>query len=76
MTQPTMPSQDDVRSRVAAGMNVRPIALARFAGLSVTALRLAIERGDIEVVRIGRNVLVPHYEAAKLLGIKPEHAAA
>lgn len=76
MPQTMTPQAENVRSRVEAGMNVRPGPLAKFAGLSLTALRHAIERGDIKVVRVGRNILIPHQEAAKLLGIGSEQRAA
>ncbi len=66
---------EDVRARIAAGMNVRPGPLANFAGLSVTALRHAIDRKDIKVVRVGRSILIPHHEAAKLLGLSDQAAA-
>lgn len=75
MPRPSDSPAADVRSRIDAGMNVRPGPLAKFAGLSLTSLRHAIERGDIKVVRIGRNILIPHHEAAKLLGIQSQEAA-
>ncbi|MDR7040510.1 hypothetical protein J2X36_005293 [Methylobacterium sp. BE186] len=70
MRNPNPTLVEDVRSRVAAGMNVRLGPLAKFAGLSPTALRLAVERGDIKVIRLGRNILIPHHEAARLLGME------
>lgn len=63
-----------VRSRVMAGMNVRLRPLAQCAGLSDTAMRLAIERGEIKVIRVGRNILIPPQEAARMLGMEPSHS--
>jgi hypothetical protein len=70
------PKADDVIERVQAKMNVRLAPLAKFAGLSPTALRLAIERDEVSAVRVGRNILIPHQEAARILGMKPESVAA
>lgn len=66
----------DVIARIKAGKNVRLAPLAEFADLSVTALRLAVDRDEIGSVRVGRNILIPHSEAARVLGMKPEATAA
>lgn len=67
---------ESVIARINARMNVRLAPLAECADLSPTALRLAIEREEIGAVRVGRNILIPHQEAARILGMKPEPIAA
>ncbi len=64
-----------VRNRIEAGMNVRIGPLAECAGLSHQAIRLAIAREDIKAVRLGRAIMIPASEAARLLGMTIKEAA-
>lgn len=58
----------DVRDEVARGSNARPRDVARALAVSPAAIYKAIERGEIEVVRIGRSVSIPNAVARRLIG--------
>jgi hypothetical protein len=62
-------SNEDVRTRVMAGKNVRIDPLAEAAGISPNGLRQAIRRGEIDIVKVGRTVLIPAHVGKRLLGI-------
>lgn len=71
-----MPKYDEVRERIAAGLSVKAASIAPMAGMSPAAFYKAIERGEVEAVKIGRTRLIPAHESRRILGIKQEAAAA
>ncbi|TGD93729.1 hypothetical protein [Methylobacterium nonmethylotrophicum] len=71
-----MPSYEEVLKRIAAKRSVKAATLARWVDLSPAAFYKAIERGEIEAVKIGRTRLIPAHESCRLLGIKQEDLAA
>ena len=71
-----MPSIEVIRQRLANGLNVKAADIAKLSGMSPAAFYKAIEREEIEAVKIGRTRLLPAHEGRRILGIKPEPIAA
>ena len=67
-------NKDDFTSAVREGRNVRVADLSRAVGVTPGAVYMAIQRGEIRAVRIGKAVRVPADEARRLLGLTPEMA--
>lgn len=71
-----MPTINEIRDRLTSGLNVKAADLARLSGMSPAAFYKAIERGEVEAVKIGRTRLIPPHEGRRILGIKLETIAA
>ena len=59
----------NVLERLRNGLTVKACDMAAVSGLSRAAFYKAIERGEIEVVTIGRSKLIPAHEGRRLLGL-------
>lgn len=70
-----LPSYEEVLKRIAAKQNVKAATLAPLVDLSTAAFYKAIERGEVEAVKIGRTRLIPAHEARRLLGMPALEAA-
>lgn len=64
-----------LRQAIAAGTGVSVLPLARALGTSTNVIYRAVERSEIKATRIGRRVIIPAAEAAKLLGLPQQEAA-
>lgn len=70
-----MPSIEVIKQRLANGLNVKAADIARLSGMSPAAFYKAIEREEIEAVKIGRTRLLPAREGRRILGMKESAAA-
>ncbi|MCJ2065185.1 helix-turn-helix domain-containing protein [Methylobacterium sp. J-088] len=71
-----MPSIEVIRKRLTDGLNVKAADVAKLSGMSPAAFYKAIERGEVEAVKIGRTRLIPPHEGRRILGMKPDAIAA